>query len=55
MTTRGYTVLGWIVWQFASRIVKRKIAENRVKLGAVGVVALALIGGVIAAKSGSGD
>jgi hypothetical protein len=55
MTTRGYTVLGWIVWQFASRVVKRNIAQNRVKLGAAGLVALALIGGVVAARSGRDD
>ena len=47
MTTRGYTVLGWIVWQIGSRVAKKKIAENRVKLGAAGVVTLVLIGGVI--------
>jgi hypothetical protein len=55
MTSSGYTVLGWIVWQLGSRLAKRKIADNRVKLGAVGVVALVLIGGVVAAKAGSGD
>jgi hypothetical protein len=56
MTTRSYTVLGWIVWQIGSRVAKRKIAENRVKLGAAGLVALVLIGGVMAARaSGDGD
>ena len=55
MTTRSYTVLGWIVWQVASRIAKRKIAQNRVKLGAAGVVALVLIGGVLAARASAGD
>ena len=55
MSTRGYTVLGWIVWQVASRVAKRKIAQNRVKLGAAGVVALVLVGGVIAARSGSDE
>jgi hypothetical protein len=55
MTTRSYTVLGWIVWQIGSRVAKRKIAENRVKLGAAGVVTLVLIGGVIAAKAGGSD
>jgi hypothetical protein len=54
MTSSGYTVLGWIVYQLASRIVKRKVADNRVKVGAAGVVALVLVGGVLAAKS-SGD
>jgi hypothetical protein len=53
MPTRGYTVLGWIAWQIASRVAKRKIHQNRVKLGAVGVVALVLVGGVLAARSGS--
>jgi hypothetical protein len=55
MTSRGYTVLGWAVWQIASRVAKRKIAQNRVKIGAAGVVLLVLIGGVVAAKSGSSD
>jgi hypothetical protein len=55
MTTRSYTVFGWIVWQLASRLARRKIAENRLKLGAAGVVALVLVGGVLAAKAGSDD
>ena len=52
--TRGYTVLGWVVWQVASRVAKRKIHQNRLKLGAVGVIALVLVGGVLAARS-NGD
>jgi hypothetical protein len=56
MSSKGYTVLGWAVWQVASRVAKRKIAQNRVKLGAAGVVLLVLLGGVVAAKSsGGGD
>jgi hypothetical protein len=55
MTTKGYTFIGWIVWQLGSRLAKHQMAQNRVKLGAVGVVALVLVGGVIAAKSGSDD
>ena len=55
MSRKGYTVLGWVVWQIASRVAKKKIAENRVKIGAAGVVALVLIGGVVAAKAGSDD
>ena len=55
MSTRSYTVLGWIVWQVASRVAKRKIAQNRVKLGAAGVVALVLVAGLAAAKSGLSD
>ena len=55
MTNRGYTVLGWIVWQVGSRVAKRKLAQNRVKVGAAGVVALVLIAGVAVARSSSGD
>lgn len=53
MGTRGYTVLGWVVWQVASRVAKKKIQQNRRKLGAVGVIALVLAGGVLAARSAS--
>jgi hypothetical protein len=56
MSTKGYTVIGWIVWQIGSRVAKKKIAQNRVKLGAAGVVVLVLLGGVAAARAGgSGD
>jgi hypothetical protein len=50
MNNRGYTVLGWAVWQVATRVAKRKMAQNRGKIGAVAVIALVLIAGVIAAK-----
>jgi hypothetical protein len=52
MGTRGYTVLGWVVWQVASRVAKRKIQQNRVKLGAAGVVLVVVLGGILAARSG---
>ena len=55
MSSKRYTVLGWVVWQVASRVMKKKLAENRVKLGAAGVVVLVLVGGVAAAKAGSSD
>ena len=50
MGSKGYTVLGWGVWQIATRVAKRKMAQNRVKLGALGVIALVLVGGIFAAK-----
>jgi hypothetical protein len=53
MTSKGYTVLGWIVWQVASRVAKKKAHENRVKLGAAGIVVAVLVGGVMAARAGS--
>jgi hypothetical protein len=55
MSSKGYTVLGWIVWQIGTRIAKRKIAQNRVKIGAAAVVLLVLLGGVAAAKAGSSE
>jgi hypothetical protein len=55
MSTRGYTVLGWIVWQVGSRVAKRKLSQNRVKVGAAGVVALVLVAGVAAARGSAGD
>ena len=53
MGPKGYTVLGWAVWQIGSRVAKRKMKQNQAKLGAIGVIALVLIGGVIAAKHGA--
>ena len=53
MSSKSYTVLGWLVWQIASRVAKRKMAQNRVKLGAVGVIAIVLVGGVVAARASS--
>jgi hypothetical protein len=55
MGSKGYTVLGWLVWQIASRVAKRKVTQNRTKLGAAGVVLLVLVGGVVAARASSDD
>jgi hypothetical protein len=55
MTTRGYTILGWLVWQLGSRVAKWKMAQNRVKLGAAGIVALVVLGGIVAARAGGDD
>lgn len=54
MNSRSYTVLGWIVWQIGSRVAKKKMAQNRNKIGAAGIVAAVLAAGVIAAAK-SGD
>ena len=55
MTTRGYEVLGWLAWQVLKRVVKPKITENKVKLGAAATVFAVLVGGVLAAKASAGD
>ncbi len=53
MTRNAYTVLGWTVWQVGSRVAKRKMAQNRVKIGAAAVVAAVVVAGILAAKAGS--
>jgi hypothetical protein len=55
MTTKGYTVLGWLVWQITRRVARRKLAQNRAKLGAVATVLLVLVAGLAAARAASGD
>jgi len=52
MNGKGYTVLGWLVWQIGTRVAKRKMREKQLKLGAVAIVALAVVGGVMAARAG---
>jgi enolase len=55
VTAKGYTVLGWIVYQVASRFLKRKVTQNKVKLGAAATVALVLVAGLAAAKAAAGE
>jgi len=55
MNSKTYTILGWIVWQVGSRVAKRKMAQNRVKLGAAGAVLLVAVGGILASRGGDED
>jgi len=55
MTSKGYTVLGWVVWQLATRLFKMKVAQSRAKLGAIGAIALVIAAGVLAAKYETDD
>jgi hypothetical protein len=55
MTGNGYTILGWVVWQVGSRMAKRRVARNRVRLGAAGILGAVLVAGVAAARASSGD
>jgi hypothetical protein len=56
MGTRGYTVLGWAVWQIVSRAAKRELRANKTKVGAAATVVLVLVAGIVAAKlSGDGE
>jgi hypothetical protein len=54
-TTKGYTVLGWLAWQIISRVAKRKLAQNRVKLGAAATVFAVIAAGILAARASSGE
>lgn len=55
MTTRSYTVLGWLAWQIISRVAKRKLVQNKVKLGAAATVFAVIAAGVLAARASSGE
>jgi hypothetical protein len=55
MNSKGYTVLGWVVWQVATRVAKRKVRQNRTKVGAAAVVVLVLVLGIAAARSATDD
>lgn len=55
MRINRYTLLGWVVWRLGARMARRRMAQNRVKLTAAGIVAAVLVGGVLAARSGSGS
>jgi hypothetical protein len=46
VSSKGYSVLGWIVWQVGSRVAKRKLAQNRSKLAAAAVVAGVVLAGI---------
>jgi hypothetical protein len=53
MKIKGYTVLGWLTWQGIKTVAKRKLSQDKVKLGAAATVALVLVAGLAAAKSHS--
>jgi len=55
MTTRGYTVLGWLTWQVARLVAKRKVTQKKAKLGAAATVLLVLVGGLVAARASGSD
>jgi hypothetical protein len=54
MTSRGYTVLGWITWQVAKRVAKRKMGQNKAKIGGAATAARVLVAGLVAAKASIG-
>ena len=53
MTTRGYTVLGWLAWQVLRRVLPRAVAQNKVKIGAAATVFAVIAAGILAARASS--
>jgi hypothetical protein len=54
MRNRAYTLLGVVTWEGLKLILRRKLTQNRVKLGAGATVLLVLIGGLAIAKAATG-
>jgi hypothetical protein len=56
MASKRYTVLGWLVWQIATRVAKWKMSQNkRVKFGAAATVLVVTVAGLAAAKARGDD
>jgi hypothetical protein len=55
MTTRGYTVLGWLAWQVLKRVVPKTMVQNKVKIGAAATVFAVIAAGILAARASSDD
>jgi hypothetical protein len=54
MKNRAFTLLGVVTWEGLKLVLRRKLGQNRAKLGAVATVALVLIGGLAIAKAATG-
>jgi hypothetical protein len=52
VSSRGYTVLGWVVWKVGTRVARRKLAQTRSKALAFAVIAVVVAAGIALA---SGD
>jgi len=55
MTTKLYTLLGFAAWQGIKLVVRRKVGQNRTALAAGATVALVVVGGLVAARTGSSE
>jgi hypothetical protein len=51
MKTKGYSILGYLTWEGLKLVLRRKVTQNRVKLGAAATVLLVLVGGLAIAKA----
>jgi hypothetical protein len=55
MKNRAYTVLGFVAWEGIKVVLRRKLGQNRAKIGAAATVLLVLIGGLAIAKATATD
>jgi hypothetical protein len=55
MRNRAYTVLGFVAWEGIKVVLRRKVGQNRAKIGAAATVLLVLIGGLAIAKATGGS
>ena len=55
MIFKGYTLLGWLTWQGIRAVAKRKLGQNKVKLGAGATGLLALVAALVAARATGDD
>ena len=55
MKNRVYTVLGFVAWEGIKVVLRRKVGQNRTKIGAAATVLLVLIGGLAIAKATGGS
>jgi hypothetical protein len=46
VTSKAYSIIGWVTWKVVSRAVKRDLAANRSKLAAAAVVVGVLLAGI---------
>ena len=55
MKNRAYTMLGFVAWEGIKLVLRRKVGENRAKIGAAATVLLVLAGGLAIAKATASD
>jgi hypothetical protein len=55
MKNRAYTMLGFVTWEGIKVVLRRKVGQNRTKIGAAATVLLVLIGGLAIAKATGGS
>jgi hypothetical protein len=55
MRAKLYTLLGFVTWEGLKLVLRRKVSQNRTAVAAGATVALVVIGGFVAARSGSSE